>query len=403
MKKIKLFLINQHSITGKMPGVTRHFDICKKLNKYKIETTIFSSSFSHYSETQVRVESRYKITTNSGIRFIWIKNNSYRNFISRIFTFLAFYHQVISVAKEIDDKPDVVVGSSPSILAAFAGLKIAKHYKVPFILEIRDLWPEVLILIGGRKNYLLYLFLKIIEWRLYRDSKAIIFLMPYARDYLLSKGIEKRKLHWISNGVDLSYFPKIKNNNKKKRFTVTFAGSLNKSNDVQTIIRAAKYINEENIEFQIIGTGRMQDGLENLSNKLNLKNIVFLGSIEKKRVAEYLCDSDLLIFPLIDSQIFKYGICANKLFDYLASGRPIVSAANVPNDYIRESGCGSSIVPENPKLMAEEVLRFYNMTEEQRSTIGQRGRIFVIKHFKIDDLARRFAEVVLSVSNKFTI
>lgn len=398
MKKIKLFLINQHSITGEMPGVTRHFDICKKLKNYRIETTIFSSSFSHYSETQVHVESRYQIANNSGIRFVWIKSNSYRNFISRIFTFLAFYYQVISVAKEIDDKPDIVVGSSPSILAAFAGLKIAKFYKVPFILEIRDLWPEVLILIGGRKNYLLYLFLKIIEWQLYKNSKAIIFLMPNARDYLLARGIERKRLYWISNGVDLSYFPKTKKNDRGKKFIVTFAGSLNKSNDVKTMIKAAKYISEENIEFQIIGTGRMKDRLVSLSNKLNLKNLKFLGSMEKKKVAQYLCQSDLLIFPLIDSRIFKYGICANKLFDYLASGRPIISAANVPNDYIRESCCGSTIEPENSILMAEEILKFYKLTDEQRDKIGKRGRAFVIKHFKIDDLARRFAEVILSVA-----
>lgn len=397
MKKIKLFIINQHSITGKMPGGTRHYDISKKLLKYKVETTIFSSSFSHCSQTQVSVNSRFKITHDSGIRFVWIKNRSYKNVITRVFTFLTFYFQVIVAAKKIDDKPDVVVGSSPSIFAALAGLKIAKHYKVPFIMEIRDLWPEALILINGKKNYLFYLLLKTIEQKLYRNSKAIIFLMPMAKDYLIANGVPKKNIHWISNGVDLSYFPKNKKSVRTKKFKATFAGSLNKSNDVTTIIRAAKYTSEKNIQFQIIGTGRMKEKLESLAGKLDLKNVKFIGSIEKEKVAQYLCQSDLLIFPLIDSQIFKYGICANKLFDYLASGRPIISAAKVPNDYIRESGCGSSIAPENPELMAEEVLRFYKMTEGQRNRIGNRGRVFVVKHFKIEDLARRFAEVLFSV------
>ena len=178
-----------------------------------------------------------------------------------------------------------------------------------------------------------------------------------------------------------------------------YVGGFSVTHDVSTILKAAKILEGQgkgdDFNFIIVGDGRQRSDCEREAKDLGLKNVAFRDSVPKVEVASLQTRADVLIASVKDTPVYQFGINSNKLYDYLASPRPIIFSGNAPNDPIAESGAGYSITPENPDAMAEALTQLLHMKPEFRVKLGTTGREYVHKEFDQSKLALRMESLLM--------
>ena len=332
-----IWIVNHYALPPYLSGGTRHFDYAKYLVKEGYNVTIIASSF-HYQKLE-----DHKVYSNNffveeeieGINFVWLKTAKYKkNNWKRFYNMLSYYKNLLKYKKYIKNKRpkiDVIIGSSVHLIAVYGAYKISKKNKTPFIMEVRDLWPKTLIDLGVPKYHPVIVFFSFLEKFLYKKADKIITLLPKSANYIKNKGIDPSKIEWLPNGVDISKYKQVtpleKKEKNSKPFLLMYVGVIGIANNLDNILECAKLLKEDkNIFFKIIGDGQERVRLENLVLENNLKNIQFVGTVPKNEVVGNLKEADVLLFNLEDSPVFKYGLSSNKLFDYLASRKPIIFA-----------------------------------------------------------------------------
>ena len=292
-------------------------------------------------------------------------------------------------------KPDIILGSAVHLFAVFSAFKLSQKYKTPFIMEVRDLWPQTLIDMGMSKWHPFILLLGWLEQFLYKRADKVISNLPYAYDYI-GKFIEKEKFVWISNGVNLSqihYYPK----QKSEKFIISYTGALGVANNLQVFLEAAKRLkNQKDIYFQIVGNGAEKERLHAFVEQNKLDNVWIKDSIPKNEISNILLESDVLYFSLKDSPVFKYGISSNKLFDYMGSGRVIIFASSAKNNPIKEANAGYSIPPDDIEALENVILEIYHLPHEQRVKIGEQIRKYVEVNYSTDILADKLEALLVN-------
>jgi len=396
-----IWIINHYAICPGEVGSSRTFDFARELVKKGHKVTIFAANFNHYAN-------RYISTTRKnyeGVRFVWIKVPSYSgNGIKRIWNMLVFSLKVVLINLKYK-RPDVIMGSSPHPFAALSALFISRLRRVNFLLEIRDLWPRTLIDLGDlNENSFITKCLHLIEKILYRSANKIFVLLPGAVEYITNLNISPEKVVYLPNGISLKDFDYKKNKYKKSliaehflfhKFVVVYTGSLGLANKMDVIIEAARIVKErmiKDIHFLIVGQGPQRENLIRLSNDYNLDNITFNEPISKDYIPGVLSESDLQVISITNSPLYRYGISPNKMFDYMASGRPIIMAGNVLNDLVSIANAGFTVEPENPEAMADAIIKVYKMSPEERKKYGENGRVYVREHHELKILCERLEE-----------
>jgi glycosyltransferase involved in cell wall biosynthesis len=409
MANKNIWLFNHYAITPNLPGGTRHFDFGKELVRRGYKVTIFASSF-HYSllrETKEYEKEKFIIEDYEGVRFVWLKTFSYSgNDWRRVVNMLSYAIRAYEVAQKINtEKPDIIIGSSVHLFAVFTAYLLSKKYKTPFIMEVRDLWPQTLMDMGVSKWHPFVILLGILEKFLYKRADKIIVLLPRANEYIEKLGISPEKIVWIPNGVDFERF-QFKNGGSLRdetytsdEFIVTYTGAIGKANNLDVAIEAAKILQKDypNIKFLFVGDGPEKGRLLEIVKKEKINNVEFRPPVAKNKIVEIILKSDALFFHLQDSPIFKYGISSNKLFDYLASGKPIIFSSNSINNPVDEAKAGITVPPDNSQALADAIIKLYKMSPEERRTMGLNGRKYVEKYHSIpvlvDKLEKIFEEV----------
>lgn len=388
-----IWIFNHYAITPDLPGGTRHFDFGKELVKRGYKVTIFASSFHHnlHKETREYTKSNYVVEDYNGVRFIWIKTFPYSsNDWRRVINMLSYSVGAYEVAGKLDlEKPDIIIGSSVHLFAVFTAYLLSKKYKAPFVMEVRDLWPQTLIDMGMSKVHPFVVLLGILERFLYKRANRIITLLPKAHEYIEKLNIPKDKIVWIPNGVDLERFnfsdDSISAKHDKSSFLITYAGSIGKANNLDILVEVADILkkNYPEIKFRLVGDGPEKERLIRLVKERSLNNVEFKGTVSKDEVAKILYESDALILFLRNYSIYKYGISLNKLFDYLSTGKPTIFSSNAVNNPVEEAKAGITVPPDCPKKLAEAVIMLYEMPEEKRAEMGKNGRNYVEKYYSI--------------------
>lgn len=389
---MNIWIINHHALTPTMSGGTRHYDFAKELVKRGHEVSIFASSYHYIKYTDLKTYGKkpYLQENIDGINFVWFKTYPYHsNGVKRVVNMVDFMQKVIRYVPKMDmKKPDIIIGSSVHLFAVYAGYRLSKIYKTPFIMEVRDLWPKTLIDLGISKWHPFVIFLGYMERFLYKKADKIISNLPYAYEYI-ERYAPKEKFLWISNGVDIEnikYTPR----KKSDKFTITYTGAIGIANNLGLLVDVASELKKyKDIEIQIVGEGAEKDKLLQKVKEQNLTNVSIKNSVPKKQVYEILGNSDILYFNLKDSPVFMYGISSNKLFDYMASGRVIIFSTNAKNNPIKEADAGYSIEPDNIKVLKETILDIYNLESGKRDEIGLKIREYAIKNYSINVLVDR--------------
>lgn len=394
-----VWILNHYAKTPDMAGGTRHFDLSQELIKKGYKVTIFASGFDHNSKKYIKINSKeyFKIENYNGICFVWLNTIPYYgNDWRRILNMISYGVRVLSVCRGIE-KPNVIIGSSVHPFAVLAAWWLARRYKARFVFEVRDLWPQTAVEMGSIKSTgipakILYAWEKF----MYKKAEKIIVLLPYAKNYIEKLGIDSKKIVWIPNGVDLNQFDKSVHidpsseaakvfEKYKDKFKVVYTGAHGPANGLDTVIDAAYFLFKklENIHFFLIGDGIEKKKLIQKAKEKAIDNITFLDPVPKSQVPAILQCSDLLIFCLRDLGIYKYGISLNKMYDYFASGEPVIMAGNTVNDVVREARAGITVEPENPEALAEGIVKILEMAPEEREKLGANGRVYVEKYHSI--------------------
>lgn len=337
-KKINLWIINQYGVTPEYPASTRHYELAKYLSK-TMNVSVWGSNFIHHNKKyRYSKWTIFKKETVDNFTFCWIGAMSYEgNGIFRVINMVMFAILLLLVGIFRREKPDVIIGSSPTLFTAFSCLLISKVKRSNFVLEVRDLWPDSLIEMSNKQNRFIVFCLRWIERTLYNKAKLIIVLTKGIEKKLHEYGVCPKKIFFLPNGIDINSLPsqtKAFNIREKIRtkagfseedFVFMYSGAHGLANDLnQIILSAVKLKDCVNIKIVLMGSGSEKEKLEKEVLKLNLKNIVFLPAVPKEKVYDYLNCADAFILCLKDISLFK-GALPNKLFDYLLYDRPVIT------------------------------------------------------------------------------
>ena len=362
----------------------RHFWFAKNLINLGYNPTIFCANTFHQKKGEVDLEHKiFKVFYSDSIPFVFIKTfMSFSNGLDRIKNMVMFYLNLIKTSKSFikkGDKPDLILASSVHPLTLVAGIKIAKILNIPVVCEVRDLWPEAIFKYKMvKENSIFGRILVSLEYWIYRNSSSIIFTKEGDVDYIKEKKwdiqqggtINLRNVFYINNGVDIESFNLSVSNNTfndsdldSSKFNVVYTGAIAPINNLNNLISvAANLIEYTDIQFLIYGDGIEREHLEKKVKSLNISNIKFKGYINKKFIPYILSKSSLNILNYSATEYnWSRGNSSNKLFEYLASGKPVLSTIKMGYSIINKYKCGLEIDNNNPNEIIDAILKFRNM------------------------------------------
>lgn len=401
----QVWILNHYAQEPGRAGGTRHFHFGKSLPEFGWEATVVAASVELNTGRQ-RLNPGEKSRTDliSGVPFLWVRTPRYRgNGAGRLFNMLAYSGRVLLRRTTRDlPRPDVVIGSSVHPFAAAAGLLLARRHRVPFVFEVRDLWPQTLVDMGQlAETAPLVRFLRKLERFLYRRAVKIVVLLPHAADYIVPLGIPPSRIQWIPNGVDLGLFPPspLPDRPPGEPFTLMYFGSLGFANGLETVIEAMKIVGDRagarEVCLRLIGDGGMKGELESLARDYGLRNVSFEAPVPKNEIPQLASQADAFLIAVKDLPgLYRFGISMNKLFDYLAAGRPVIMASNAANNPVSEAGAGLTAAAENPADLARAIVELAETPWHERQRMGASGREFVVRNHDFRHLSATLAHVL---------
>lgn len=397
---MNIWLVNHYAIPPTLAGGTRHFSLAKELIKRGHDVTVIACKHHHLANEGLDAYQPYQIYEFDRVKFFWIPAPKYSTHsIDRLVNVLVFalrFYLETSLHKL--PRPDAILGSSVHLFTPLAAERVARRHKIPFVLEIRDLWPQGLIELGhlSPKHPLTKVFL-IIEKYLYRHADSIVSVLSGAKEHIVAKGGDSSKVTWISNGADFSIIPEAMPPTPKSIFTVMYAGSHGEGNALSPILEAAEILKhqswENRVRFRFIGSGVQKSHLQEIAKAKQLNNVSFEDPIPKAQIYEALSDADAFVLSWHKSPLYRWGISANKLFDYLAMARPIIHAVETSYDPVAQARAGISVPAEDAMAIAEAIKILIDMSPQARWEMGLRGRQYVADEFDLRKLAIKLEKI----------
>lgn len=300
----------------------------------------------------------------------------HRSYLGRLWGFISFSISC-PIALFLRKKPDLIIGSSPPIFPIFSTWLVCKLRGIPFIMEVRDLWPESAIQMGILKNKPL---IKIMTWMekiLYSRARTIITLTDGIRNNICERGWPKDKVVLVHCGVDTTQlYPDIeaglairKHYNLEEKKIVLYFGALGEANNISVILRAAKHLkHNDDIVFMLVGDGMQRKAIEQAVEKMKLTNLMLHKAVPKDRARAYINAADLCLVTLLDIPLFD-GALPTKLFDYMACNKPVLCGVQgEAKRLIDEAQAGFTFAPNDEKQLADLILKTLQEIDNTPST-----------------------------------
>lgn len=406
-------MFNNYNMLPEHGPMNRHYQFGKRLKALGHEPVVFVGSHPHNTDVQLLEGSeRYRVYQEEPFPWVLVKTLKYgRSRKKQILSMLQFYRngkRAAGHAAERYGRPDAVLGSSAHPLAALLAVRLGKKYGCRSVVEVRDLWPESLVNYGvaGPRNPVIVA-LRMLEKWLYKHADAVVFTMEGAYDYILERGWEKdvprSKVHYINNGVDLEEFacnrehfrvedPDLED---PEAFTAVYAGSIRLANGLGQLLDCAERLRDyPRIKFLAYGDGGDLESLRAACRERGLSNVVFKGPVPKRQIPFILSKSslNLLNYDPMSAGVYRFGSSQNKLFDYLASGKPVLTNVKIAHSVLERRGCGiTSASPEGADY-AEAVLRIYRMPPEAYQAMC-RNALSAAEEYDFKNLTEKLLEV----------
>lgn len=374
--------------------------------------TIFSSSYLRTAKINLINDSRPFIKASyDGLRFVHIRSRKYKgNGLGRMYSLIQFSFRLLLNYNKFD-KPDIIVHNIHAPFDYPVSF-IPSLTKSKYVVEAWDLWPESFERFGmvSSKNVFLRL-AYILEKRLYCKADRIVFTMPGARAYLESKGyieseggpISEEKIFYINNGLDLNAFrqnlidfPFSPSGGNTDVFRVVYMGSLSQANNLIQLIKAAEVMrNINDVQFYIFGDGSERVELIQYCNDKGLSNVLFMNKWIPLREVPGILEWSSVNILNYRHDFGKYGLSSGKLFQYLASGTPIICNIHVEEDLIKSHNLGVSGPLNTPEEYANAILSIRDLRISEYKEMSERIRK-VAELYDYSILSEQFKSVLLS-------
>lgn len=395
---MRIWIVNPHALPPSENGGTRHYSLSRELVRMGNEVVILASDI-HYS-SRSRISHASLLEDHMGVKFAWITVPPYHtNGVDRLWNHLLFSWRLgrKSLLSRLAP-PDLVVGSSPHIFGAWAASNIARDMNVPFVFEIRDLWPQAIVDIGGiSKLHPAALLFERMEAALCRRARHIISLMPKARDYLVQRGVEESKVTWIPNGVDFSLVDVEERPPAVNRpMRLMYVGSHGESDSLDILIDATEMTNRAAgkclFKLILVGDGPEKSRLRARVREERMANIEFRDPVPKRDVYRVMSEADAFVLVARHSVFQKWGASFNKLYDYMAVGRPIIFCGT-GGRLFGTARIGLETDDITAESLSSLMTSLADMMDEEIIAMGETARKCARTDYSIERLARCFYDV----------
>lgn len=394
-----ILLIHQAFAALDEAGGTRHHELAHFLVQRGHQVTIIASPVSYLTgkarQGRVRWVERQEPEPGITILRAYTYSALHKSFVHRVLSFLSFMVSSFIAGVQVR-RVDLVWGTSPPIFQGLTAWILARLKRVPFLFEVRDLWPAFAIAVGVLRNPLLVRASLWLEGFLYRRADRVMVNSPGFIDHVTRRGA--RWVELVPNGAAPEMFDPAMNgkgfreaNGLEDRFLVVYAGAHGLSNDLEVVLRAAEQLRSDpRICFVFVGDGKEKSNLQKLAAHLQLDNVLFLPPVAKDQMGKVLSAASACIAILKPLEMYKTTY-PNKVFDYMAAGRPVVLAIDgVIRQVVENAGAGIFVQPGNPTALSRAVEALASHPDQARE-MGLAGRKAVECHFSRRDLAEKLA------------
>ncbi|WP_313597194.1 glycosyltransferase family 4 protein [Psychrobacter sanguinis] len=401
-----IWFINQYASTPETGIAGRHFYIAQELARIGHSVYVIAGSYSHILRKEKEFSGPFYVENiEKNFSVVWIKLDKYKHAHSkkRIINEFIFSKQLMKLPQIILDNPDVVIHSSPALISYYGSKYLSSYYKVPYVFEVRDPWPLTLIEIGGySKRHPFIMLLQWIEDRAYQEANYALSNFYNAVEHMTNRGMDPNKFSWIPNGLSLIEIEKtqplpesIASKIPKEKYIIGYTGTLGEANAMSYFIEAASLLKSySKIHFVIVGDGKLKNDLINKAKDLD--NITFLDPIPKVQVQSMLNLFNACYIGWKDMPMYKLGIAANKIPEYMFSAKPVIHSFSGKGDFISQARAGLTVKAEDPEAIAASILELYSTSEIEQKAMGERGKDFVINNLTYNKIARKLEEVLFS-------
>jgi glycosyltransferase involved in cell wall biosynthesis len=387
----RVIVLNHFAVSRDQPGGTRHVELFSRLPGWQYEI----------------IASRLNLSTGkrqaAQAGFVLVPVIPYRNNgASRVLNWIS-YAVTATIAGLRMSRPDVVYASSPHLLAGLGGWLIARIRRARFILEIRDLWPQVLVDMERlSESSALYHTLHALELFLYKRADRIVVMAPGCRTALETLGVHSANIEYIPNGADRADFvPSSDRSTLRDRYGFTrltgiYAGAHGPANGLDLLLDAAAHVADLPLDIVLVGDGLSKGDLVRDGSRRNLTNVRFMDAVPKTEIPDLLAAADFGLHVLADVELFRSSVSPNKLFDYMAAGLYVLTnCAGVVGDLVTTSGAGLVVGPQR----LESGLRAVCETSRAvRTEHGEQGRAWIAREQSRSAMAARLGALLRAVA-----
>ena len=301
-------------------------------------------------------------------------------------------------------RPDVVIATSPQLLVGLSGWWLARCNGVPFVFEVRDLWPESLAAVGmGSQNSPLHRSLAKIAGFLYRSCDRLVVVTPAFKDYLIEHWrVPEEKIFVVENGVETSLFRRLAPNLAIRRelgaegkFVASYIGTMGNAHGLETLLEAATLLCERapKILFLLVGEGAEKARIVSLARSRGLTNVRFVGQQAREKIPAYITASDACLVLLKRTELFKT-VLPTKMLEFMSCARPVILGVDGHARRVMEQAkAGIFVTPEDPAALADAVMRLAD-DPALRESLGRNGRQHVLQYFSRQHTAKVYLDVL---------
>lgn len=405
---MNIWLINHYAVPPKYYPLARPANFAKYLMAMGHTVTIFAASSVHNSTMNLITDGRkWREETVDGVHYVYIKCCDYQGSgLKRIYNICEFAWKLPGVCKHFS-KPDAIVATSMPPTSCAMGVHLGRKWGCKTVAEIADLWPESIVAYGiADPHNPAVLALRRLEKWIYKKADAVVFTGENCYGYIIEQGWDKEiprsKVHYINNGVDLEQFDYNKEHfrvedidlDDPELFKVVYTGSIRRVNNLGLLLDAAKCVKDPRVKILLWGDGDEREALEKRVRDEKISNVVFKGKVEKKYIPSIVSRADLNFAHNEPSPLFRFGISFNKLFDYLAAGKPILSDFSCPYNPSVQNGAGIGIDEPSAENVAHGIETLAGLPQEELARMGANARRAAETAFDFRILTQKLMDVI---------
>lgn len=327
---------------------------------------------------------------------VWTYIAANEGTFKRIMDYISF--SIMAFLTSLFFRTDIIIATSPQFFTPVAGAFSSILKRTPWVMEVRDIWPESIVAVGAIRNKLVINFLEKVERWLYKKANKIIVVTESFKKDIIKKGISGGKIEIIKNGVYLEkFFPVPKNEelikelNLQKKFVVAYFGTHGMAHKLDFIIRSATKVNNPDVQFILIGDGAEKDSLLSLKDALHVKNVTMLSSVPKEKIQKYISIIDVALVNLKKTDTFK-NVIPSKIFENVAMEKPVLlGVEGESKEIIEQYNAGLCFEPENEEDFLRKLYQIKELCQNDYFIVGCRN---LAMEFDRKSLASRMLNIL---------